>query len=169
MLDSFMPSCFLILWISGVLLSGGFVRAEGFQGGRAVQAQGQPCIGDCWLCSSLARASQIPVSLTGGFEGLIQCFCLVSWQKPEISVHLVLRLYNFPSDSVPKLSSFCKAAQLPRQSSPTLATIRHPKQGNNFHLSGTAHPSWPRRDEHGPDSSAAGGASFLMDVPRDKY
>lgn len=46
------------------------------------------------------------MSLTGGFKGLVQGFCLVSWQKAEISVHLVLRLYNFPSDLVPKLSSF---------------------------------------------------------------
>lgn len=135
-------------------------EGRGAPGGRAVQAQGQPCIGDCWLCSSLARGSQIPVSLTGGFKALVQCFCLVSWQKPEISVHLVLRLHNFPSDLVPKLSSFCKAAQLSQQSSPSLAIIRHPEQGNSFHLSGTAHPSWHRRDEHRADSSA-----LLLGVP----
>lgn len=129
-------------------------EGRGAPGGRAVQAQGQPYIEDCWLCSSLARGSQIPVSLTGGFKALVQCFCLVSWQKPEISVHLVLRLHNFPSDLVPKLSSFCKAAQLSQQSSPSLATIRHPEQGSSFHLSGTAHPSWHRRDEHRADSSA---------------
>jgi len=41
-------------------------------------AQEQPNTGDSQLHSSLAGASQSPVSLTGVFKGLLQCFCLVS-------------------------------------------------------------------------------------------
>lgn len=148
----------LFLWASGVLLRAGFVRAEGLQGGRAVQAQGQLYIGDCLLWSSLARASQIPASLRGGFKGPVQCFCLVSWQQPEISAHLLLRLYNFPSDLVPKLSSFCKAAQLSQQPSPALATIRHPKQGSSF-ISLELHIL------RGPGEKSTGPIALLLGVP----
>lgn len=75
------------------------------------------------------------MSLKGGFKGPVQCFCLVSWHKPQISVRLLLRLYNFPSDLVPKLCSFCKTAQLSLQSSPALATIRLPKNRGTAFIS----------------------------------
>lgn len=49
-------------------------------------------------------------------------------------MHLALRVYNFPSDSVPKPSSFIKQHDYPSDPPLAPATIRHPKQGDNFHL-----------------------------------